>query len=53
MRVAAALVIAILAVPSPQSSGSPLMDRGQEAAAKEDQQVRACMQAKGYSLTAR
>ena len=43
----------ILAVPSPQSSGSPLMDRGQEAAAKEDQQVRACMQAKGYSLTAR
>ena len=43
----------ILAVPSPQSSGSPLMDRGQEAAAKEDQQVRACMQTKGYSLTAR
>jgi len=36
-----------------QNSGTPMIDRGQERDAKEDQQVRACMQAKGYSLTKR
>ena len=42
----------ILATPSPQqSSGTPLIDRGQERDAKEAQQMRACMQAKGYSLS--
>ena len=43
----------ILASPSPQTSGSPMLDRGQERDANEDQQIRACMQAKGYSLTPR
>lgn len=40
----------ILASPSPQTSGTPMMDRGQERDAKEAQQIRTCMQAKGYSL---
>ena len=43
----------ILATPAVQNSGTPMIDRGQERDAKEDQQVRACMQAKGYSLTKR
>jgi len=43
----------ILASPSPQTSGSPMLDRGQERDANEDQQIRACMQARGYSLTPR
>jgi len=43
----------IIAAPTPTVSGTPMLDRGQERDAKEDQQVRACMQAKGYSLTQR
>lgn len=43
----------ILAAPSPQQSGAPMMDRGQERDAKEAQDVRACMQGRGYSLTTR
>jgi len=43
----------IFASPAVQNSGTPMIDRGQERDAKEDQQVRACMQAKGYSLTKR
>lgn len=39
----------ILATPV-QTSGTPLIDRGQERDSKEDQQVRKCMQGKGYSL---
>jgi len=44
---------AILTAPSPQQSGAPMMDRGQERDAKEAQDVRACMQGRGYSLTTR
>jgi hypothetical protein len=40
----------LLAVPQPRASGTPLIDRGQERDAKEDQQVRSCMQGKGYAL---
>ena len=43
----------VLAAPVMRNSSTPLMDRGQERDAKEDQQVRACMQTKGYSLTKR
>jgi len=43
----------ILSAPALQNSGTPLMDRGQDRDAKEDQQIRACMQTKGYSLTKR
>jgi hypothetical protein len=43
----------ILAAPMVSQSGTPMIDRGQERDAKEDQQVRACMQGKGYSLTQR
>jgi len=43
----------IFASPAVQNSGTPMIDRGQERDAKEDQQVRGCMQAKGYSLTKR
>ena len=41
---------AILDTPVAQSSSAPLMDRGQERDAQEDQQIRHCMQGKGYSL---
>jgi len=44
---------AILALPTPQQSGSPMVDRGQERFSKEDQEIRACMQARGYSLSTR
>ena len=40
----------ILSAPSP-SSGTPMIDRGQERDSSDIQQVRACMQAKGYSLS--
>ena len=40
----------ILAAPSPHTSGTPMIDRGQERDAKENQEIRACMQKKGYSL---
>jgi len=40
----------VLALPTPSQSGTPMMDRGQERDAKDDQQIRACMQAKGYGL---
>ena len=39
----------ILAAPV-QGSGTPMIDRGQERDAKEEQQIRQCMQAKGYNL---
>ena len=39
----------ILATPS-QGSGTPMIDRGQERDASDSQQIRACMQARGYSL---
>lgn len=35
---------------SPQSSGTPMMDRGQERNAQETQQIQQCMEGKGYSL---
>ena len=43
----------VLALPTPNQSGSPMMDRGKDRDAKEAQDVSACMQGKGYSLTAR
>lgn len=43
----------IAALPTPAQSGSPMLDQSQERDAKEDQQVRACMQGKGYRLTQR
>ena len=43
----------IMAIPTPQQSGTPMIDRGQERDAKEDQDVRACMQGRGYSLSTR
>ena len=39
-----------LAVPIAQTSSAPMVDRGQERDAQEDQQIRQCMQGKGYSL---
>ena len=39
-----------LAGPSPMTSGGPLVDRGQERDAQEAQDVRKCMEGKGYSL---
>ena len=39
----------ILATPS-QGIGTPMADRGQERDSSDNQQVRACMQARGYSL---
>jgi hypothetical protein len=38
------------AAPSPTSSSSPLVDRGQERDAQEAQEVRRCMEGKGYRL---
>lgn len=38
------------AVPMAQTSSAPMVDRGQERDAQEDQQIRQCMQGKGYSL---
>lgn len=35
---------------TPLSSATPLMDRTQERDAQEEQQIRKCMQDKGYSL---
>ena len=40
----------VLAAPAVNQSGTPMIDRGQERDAKEDQQIRKCMQDKGYSL---
>lgn len=40
----------ILAVPSAQTSSSPMLDRSQERDAQEEKEVRDCMQKKGYSL---
>jgi len=40
----------IIAAPTPTISGTPMLDRSQERDAKEDRQVSACMQTKGYSL---
>lgn len=34
-----------------QTSGTPLVDRGQEQQAGESQRIRKCMEGKGYSLT--
>ncbi|HWV92619.1 MAG TPA: hypothetical protein VNZ59_21310 [Burkholderiales bacterium] len=39
-----------LAGPSPTTSGTPLVDRGQERDAQEAQEVRKCMEGKGYRL---
>jgi hypothetical protein len=39
-----------LAGPSPATSADPLIDRGQERDAQEAQDVRRCMEGKGYSL---
>ena len=39
-----------IAGPSPVTSRDPLVDRGQERDAQEAQEVRRCMQGKGYSL---
>jgi len=36
--------------PSPLSSGTPMMDRGQDRDAEEAQLVRKCMEGKGYSV---
>jgi len=36
--------------PTPSTSGTPLIDRGQERDAQDDQRIRQCMQGKGYSL---
>lgn len=41
----------ILAAPAVNQSGTPMIDRGQERDAKENQQIGKCMQAKGYALT--
>lgn len=38
------------AAPSPTSSSSPLVDRSQERDAQEAQEVRRCMEGKGYRL---
>ena len=38
------------ATPTPQTSGSPMLDREQERDAEEAQRVRRCMEGKGYSL---
>ena len=38
-----------LATPA-QGSGTPMIDRGQERDSSDDQRIRACMQARGYSL---
>ncbi|HEX6155999.1 MAG TPA: hypothetical protein VFZ54_08245 [Burkholderiales bacterium] len=43
----------ILAEPMTRQSGTPMIDRGQERDAKEAQDIRACMQRRGYSLTTR
>ena len=40
----------VLAAPV-KGSGTPMIDRGQERDAKEEQQIRKCMQDKGYNLT--
>lgn len=40
-----------LAGPGPTTSGEPLVDRGQERDAQEAQEVRKCMEGKGYRLT--
>jgi hypothetical protein len=39
-----------LAGPAPATSGEPLVDRGQERDAQEAQEVRRCMEAKGYRV---
>lgn len=39
-----------LASPTGQTSSAPLVDRGQERDAQEDQQTVNCMRGKGYSL---
>ena len=39
----------ILAAPAVSQSGTPMIDRGQERDAKEDQQIGKCMQDKGYT----
>ena len=39
-----------LAAPGPMTSGEPLSDRGQERDAQEAQDVRRCMEGKGYRL---
>ena len=36
--------------PNPMTSADPLVDRGQERDAQEAQEVRKCMEGKGYSL---
>jgi hypothetical protein len=36
--------------PSPTTSSTPLVDRGQERDAQEAQEVRKCMEGKGYSV---
>jgi hypothetical protein len=36
--------------PSPMTSANPLIDRGQERDAQEAQEVRKCMEGKGYSV---
>ena len=43
--------LSALATPIANTSSTPMIDRGQERDAKEDQQIRKCMQGKGYSLT--
>jgi len=35
----------------PQSSGTPMIDRGQERTAQESQKIQQCMEGKGYRLT--
>jgi hypothetical protein len=39
-----------VAGPSPTSSSTPLVDRGQERDAQDAQVVRRCMEGKGYSV---
>lgn len=36
--------------PSAQTSATPLVDRGQEREAQEAQQIRKCMEGRGYSV---
>ena len=40
----------VLAMPTTQGSSSPMIDRGQERDAQENQRIRECMQARGYNL---
>jgi hypothetical protein len=41
----------LAAAPTIASSASPMIDRSQERDARDDQEIRKCMQGKGYSLT--